>query len=76
MRLANRHANRDFGIACAAAILLTAAFAVWIGLRIDGVQVTEAVDDIGEGVAALIAAVAAINNSPSPRERYSGNTQT
>ena len=60
MKLVNRHANRDFGIACAAAILLTAAFAVWIGLRIDGVQVTEAVDDIGEGVAALIAAVACV----------------
>src|SRR5437762_12682463 len=61
MKLVNRHANRDFGIACAAAILLTAAFAVWIGLRLDGVQVTEAVDDIGEGVAALIAAVACVD---------------
>src|SRR5438552_18218083 len=56
--IVNRHAKRDFGIACAAAVLLTAAFGVWIGLRIDGVQVTEAVDDFGEAAAALIAAVA------------------
>src|SRR5256712_6006524 len=53
-----RHAKRDFGIACAAAVLLTAAFGVWIGLRIDGIQVTEAVDDFGEGAAALIATLA------------------
>src|SRR6184192_4585525 len=58
MRLANRHAKRDFGIACAAAVLLTAAFGIWIGLRIDGIQVTEAVDDFGEAAAALIAALA------------------
>src|SRR5437870_4272259 len=56
--IVNRHAKRDFGTACAAALLLTAAFAVWIGLRIDGIQVTEAVDDLGEGAAALIAALA------------------
>src|SRR5947199_10810934 len=58
MKIVNRHAHRDFGIACATAILLTVAFAVWIGLRIDGIQVTEAVDDVGEGAAALIAALA------------------
>ena len=56
--IVNRHAKRDFGIACAAAVLLTSAFAVWIGLRIDGIEVSEAVDDFGEGAAALIAAVA------------------
>jgi len=58
MKTGSRHAHRDFTIACAAAVLLTTAFAVWIGLRIDGVQVTEAVDDFGEAAAALIAAVA------------------
>src|SRR3989442_7051417 len=62
--IVTRHAKRDFGIACAAALLLTAAFGVWIGLRIDGIQVTEAVDDFGEGAAPLIAtlgcAVAAV----------------
>ena len=56
--IVNRHAKRDFGIACAAAVLLTAAFGIWIGLRIDGIQVTEAVDDFGEAAAALIAALA------------------
>jgi len=58
MKTGRRHAHRDFTIACAAAVVLTTAFAVWIGLRIDGVQVTEAVDDFGEAAAALIAAVA------------------
>ena len=58
MKTGSRHAHRDFTIACAAAVVLTTAFAVWIGLRIDGVQVTEAVDDFGEAAAALIAAVA------------------
>src|SRR2546423_2268988 len=56
--IVNRHAARDFGLACGAALLLTAAFGVWIGLRIDGIQVTEAVDDFGEAAAALIAALA------------------
>src|SRR5438046_10441163 len=56
--IVNRHAKRDFGIACAAAVLLTAALGIWIGLRIDGIQDTEAVDDFGEAAAALIAALA------------------
>ena len=53
-----RHANRDFVIACALAALLTIGFGTWMVLRIAGVDVSQVVDDVGEGVAALIAAVA------------------
>jgi two-component system, sensor histidine kinase and response regulator len=48
---------RAFTIAATAAVLLAAAFVAWTALRIGGDQVTIAVDDIGEAVAALIAAV-------------------
>ncbi|HEY4914524.1 MAG TPA: PAS domain-containing sensor histidine kinase [Candidatus Dormibacteraeota bacterium] len=48
---------RAFSIAATAAALLAAAFVVWTALRIGGDTATVAVDDIGEAVAALIAAI-------------------
>jgi PAS domain S-box-containing protein len=48
---------RVFTVAAAAAAILAAAFVAWTALRIGGDQTTVAVDDIGEAVAALIAAV-------------------
>ena len=53
-----RHANRDFAIAGALTAVLTLGFGAWMLLRIAGVDVSQVVDDVGEGVAALIAAVA------------------
>src|SRR5690348_13356405 len=53
-----RHANRVFLISCAVAGLLTTGFGTEMVLRIAGVNVSQAVDDAGEGVAALTAAVA------------------
>ena len=53
-----RHLNRDFAIAAALAALLTAGFGAWMALRVAGVDVSQAVDDVGEGVAALLAAAA------------------
>src|SRR5437763_15558261 len=53
-----RHVNRDFAIAAALAALLTAGFGAWMALRVAGVDVSQAVDDVGEGVAALLAAAA------------------
>jgi len=47
---------RAFTLAATAAALLAAAFVAWTALRIGGDQATVAVDDIGEAVAALIAA--------------------
>jgi diguanylate cyclase (GGDEF)-like protein/PAS domain S-box-containing protein len=47
-----------FAIAAAVAALLTTSFGLWIALRPSGVVLTESVDDVGEGVAAAIAAVA------------------
>jgi PAS domain S-box-containing protein len=47
---------RAFTIAAAVAVVLAVAFVVWTALRIGGDTVTVAVDDIGEAVAALIAA--------------------
>jgi PAS domain S-box-containing protein len=47
---------RPFGIAAAAAALVSAAFLVWTTLRIGGDTTTIALDDVGEAVAALIAA--------------------
>src|SRR5256884_8080020 len=52
------HLNRDFAIAAALAALLTAGFGAWMALRVAGVDVSQAVDDVGEGVAALLAAAA------------------
>ncbi len=46
-----------FTIAATSAGILSVAFVVWTALRIGGDQATIAVDDIGEAVAALIAAV-------------------
>src|SRR2546430_7210463 len=53
-----RHLNRDFAVAAVLAALLTAGFGAWMVLRIAGVDVSQAVDDVGEGVAALLAAAA------------------
>src|SRR2546423_4903239 len=53
-----RHANRDFAVAGALAALLTIGFGAWMVLRIAGVDVSQTVDDLGEAVAALIAALA------------------
>jgi PAS domain S-box-containing protein len=43
--------------AAAATVLVVVGFVAWMGLRIGGDRITIAVDDIGEGVAALIAAI-------------------
>ena len=48
---------RAFTIAAATAAVLAVAFIAWTALRIGGDTATVAVDDIGEAVAALIAAV-------------------
>jgi len=48
---------RAFTISAAVAALLAVAFVIWTALRLGGDTVTVAVDDIGEAVAALIAAV-------------------
>jgi two-component system sensor histidine kinase/response regulator len=48
---------RAFTIAASAAALLAAAFVAWTALRLGGDTATVAVDDIGEAVAALIAAI-------------------
>ena len=48
---------RAFTIAAAAAAVLAVAFVTWTALRIGGDEATVAVDDIGEAVAALIAAI-------------------
>jgi len=53
-----RHANRDFALASALVGLLTLTFAAWIWFRIDGIGVSEAIDDFGQAAAALIAAAA------------------
>jgi diguanylate cyclase (GGDEF)-like protein/PAS domain S-box-containing protein len=56
--LPRRHANRNFLITAAVASLVFIAFAGWIALRWDGIGVTEAIDDVGEAAAGLIAALA------------------
>src|SRR2546421_12719857 len=53
-----RHLNRDFAIAAALAAVVTAGFGAWMVLRVAGVDVSQAVGDVGEGVAALLAAAA------------------
>src|SRR5256886_10307636 len=53
-----RHLNRDFAVAAALAALLTAGFGAWMVLRVAGVDVSQAGDDVGEGLAALLAAAA------------------
>jgi two-component system, sensor histidine kinase and response regulator len=47
---------RPFGIAATTAVLVSVVFVTWTALRIGGDRTTIAVDDIGEAVAALIAA--------------------
>ena len=62
---------RVFTIAATAAAVTAVAFVAWTALRIGGDQVTIAVDDIGEAVAAMAAAVscgfAAYRNSGRTR---------
>src|SRR5205823_11945318 len=53
-----RHLNRNFAIAAGLAALLTAGFGAWMVLRVAGVDVSQAVDHVGEAVAALFAAAA------------------
>src|SRR6266550_9457846 len=53
-----RHLNRDFAIAAALAALLTVGFGAWMVLRVAGADVSQVVDDVGEAVAALVAAMA------------------
>ena len=48
---------RVFAVSAVAAVLMSIAFVAWLQLHIGGTQVTTAVDDIGEAVAALIAAL-------------------
>ena len=66
---------RAFTIAAAAAAILAAAFVTWTALRIGGDAATVAVDDIGEAVAALMAAVscglAAVRTSNRTRLAWS-----
>jgi diguanylate cyclase (GGDEF)-like protein/PAS domain S-box-containing protein len=52
------HANRDFGIACTGAALLTIGFGALLALRIEGLMAADAIRGFGEAAAALIAAVA------------------
>src|SRR6266550_1721133 len=53
-----RHLNRDFAIAAALAALLTVGFGAFMVLRVAGADVSQVVDDVGEAVAALVAAMA------------------
>ena len=53
-----RHANRNFAIASGLVASLIVGFLAWIWFRIDGVDMSEAVDDFGECAAALVAAAA------------------
>ena len=55
-RLGTR-AGRRFIAAAIAAIVLSAAFTAWTAFKIGGDQVTIAVDDLGEALAALLAAL-------------------
>ncbi len=48
---------RVFAVAAVAAVVPSIGFVVWLQLHIGGSQVTTAVDDIGEAVAALVAAL-------------------
>jgi two-component system sensor histidine kinase/response regulator len=48
---------RAFTIAATAAVIASVAFVTWTVLRVGGDQTTIAVDDIGEAIAAVIAAV-------------------
>jgi PAS domain S-box-containing protein len=62
---------RPFAIAATTVALVSAAFVVWTALRIGGDRVTIAVDDVGEALAALVAAgscaVAAVRTSNRTR---------
>jgi len=57
MSLSRGSAWRVFAVSAVAAVLVSIAFVAWLRLNIGGTQVTTAVDDIGEAVAALIAAL-------------------
>src|SRR5262245_58330610 len=49
-------AGRRFVIAAAAALVISIAFTIWIGFRVGGDHSVTVVDDLGEALAALIAA--------------------
>lgn len=68
-RFPRRHANRDLAIAGALAALLTAAFASWMLLRFGGTALTEAVDDLGEAVAAAVGAAGCAFAAVANRQR-------
>src|SRR2546428_9765050 len=53
-----RHVNRDFAIAGGLAALLTLGFGAEMVLGLAGLGVSKVADDVGEGVGALIAALA------------------
>ena len=56
--LARKRTNRQFAAAAAIALILMAAFGLWVTFRFGGTVVAERIDDVGEAVAALLAAVA------------------
>src|SRR5436305_6489096 len=49
-------AGRRFMWAAVAAAVLSAVFVAWTGLQVGGERVTVGIDDIGEAIAALLAA--------------------
>ena len=69
------HGWRPFALAAAGAAVLAIGFTAWTALRIGGDQATIDLDDIGEGVAAFIAAascaLAAARNSGRTRFAWS-----
>src|SRR5207302_2028067 len=56
--LARKRVNRRFTAAAVIALLLTAGFGLWVTYGFGGITVAERIDDLGEAVAALVAAVA------------------
>jgi len=57
MSLSRGSAWRVFAVSAVAAALMSIAFVVWLQLQPGGSPVTTAVDDVGEAVAALVAAL-------------------
>lgn len=67
----SRHGDRDFGIACGVAALLTIGFGVALALRVEGLMVADAIRGFGEAAAALIAAIACMVSAA----RHDGRTR-
>ena len=57
MILARKRLNRRFLAAVLICLALTTAFGLWVSFRFEGVRLTEWIDDLGEAVAALTAAI-------------------